>query len=238
MITVMILSLPFLLLWLLGGGGFARRAIYRIGQGWGYFVIFCAGVRMTVEGRERIPTKEGVCLVSNHNSILDIVLILAAAGRPVGFLAKKELVWIPIMNVWILMLGGGYIDRGSPRKAMKTIEAGVKRLKKGSGILVFAEGTRSRGRGLLPFKPGSLKLATKAGVKIVPVAITGSYEVFEKTYRLHPGPVSVCFGEPIDPETLPQEDRRQNLAIRVRNEVSLMLERERPLKPPIDGLSL
>ena len=196
------------------------RCIYKIAQGWAWTFIRLSGCPLTVIGREHIVAEGGVCFVSNHESIFDIVLILALAGRPVAFIAKQELAWIPLLNMWILLLGGQFIDRRHTRKSIKravrTIEAGIRRIRSGGGMIIFPEGTRSRGRGLLPFKPGALKLATQAGAPINPLSITGSYEVFEKTGRVRSVPVRVVFGPPIHTADIPLEDRRKHLPDQVR----------------------
>jgi len=67
-------------------------------------MIRLVGCKMTVLGRENVPKSGGVCFVSNHASIADILLLLAYAGRPFGFVAKKELMAIPLLNVWISKL--------------------------------------------------------------------------------------------------------------------------------------
>ncbi|MDR2740214.1 MAG: 1-acyl-sn-glycerol-3-phosphate acyltransferase [Treponema sp.] len=191
--------------------GFKRsmdHLIYKLAQVWALIILSVSGCKLTVTGREHIPRTGGFCLVANHNSIFDIVLLLATVGRPFGFIAKKELMVVPLINFWILLLRGLFIDRKNIRKAIGTINEGIRRIKAGAGMLIFPEGTRGKGKGMLPFKPGSLKLATKAGALMVPLAITGSYDVFEKTYRFHPGPVSVNFAPPMAAADIPVEDKR------------------------------
>jgi 1-acyl-sn-glycerol-3-phosphate acyltransferase len=122
--------------------------IYRIAQVWSLLLIKMIGCDLTVSGRENIPRSGGVCFVSNHVGIFDIALLLAYCGRPIGFVAKKELMLIPLFNVWITLIGGLYIDRGNLRKAHRTIEKGVARIKAGGGMIIFPEGHRSRDRGL------------------------------------------------------------------------------------------
>jgi 1-acyl-sn-glycerol-3-phosphate acyltransferase len=117
--------------------------------------------------------------------------------------------------MWISLLGGLFIDRKNIRRAVKTINTGIARIKAGGAMIIFPEGRRSRGQGLLPFRPGALKLATQAEAPIVPVAIAGSYDVFERHYRLQSGPVGVHFGKPIDAAALPPADRKINLADQV-----------------------
>ncbi|MDR2149688.1 MAG: 1-acyl-sn-glycerol-3-phosphate acyltransferase [Spirochaetaceae bacterium] len=207
--------------------------IYKIAQIWAHLIIKCTGCPITIKGAEHIPRTEPVCFISNHDSIFDSVLLLAYAGRPVGFIAKKELMLIPFIDLWILLLGGLFIDRTNSRKALKTIARGVKRITEGSAMIIFPEGTRSRGRGLLPFRPGSLRLATQSQALIVPVAISGSYEVFEKTGFVQARPVSVQFGSVIATASLPPTERRQVLADQLQGIIAALLRTaaENPLSP-------
>jgi 1-acyl-sn-glycerol-3-phosphate acyltransferase len=190
--------------------------VYKIAQTWARIVIAITGCTLSVEGREHIPPKGGVCFVSNHGSIFDIILALAYIGRPFGFIAKKELLLIPFIDIWISLLGGLFIDRKHPRKALKTISRGARRLKSGGGVLIFPEGHRSRNEGLLPFHPGSFKLATQAVVPIVPMAISGSYDVFERYGRITACPVRLVFCAPVNTAEIPPEERKQFLAGKVR----------------------
>ena len=204
-----------MLLYLLGLRKSMSHIIYRLAQSWALSIIKITGAKITVSGTENIQRKGGVCFVSNHCGYFDIVLFLAYSGRPFGFVAKKELAMIPFLNFWIYILGGLFLDRGNVRKAIRTMSKGAKRIKKGSAMVIFPEGSRSRGRGLLPFHLGSLKLATMAEAPIVPVAIEGSYDVFEKTYRVVSAPVKITFLPPIDTANLPREERKRILADRI-----------------------
>jgi 1-acyl-sn-glycerol-3-phosphate acyltransferase len=195
-----------------------------IGQIWARILIGLVGCKLTVRGRENIPRKSGICFVSNHASIFDIVLLLGYAGRPIGFIAKQELLFIPVLNIWISILGGLFIDRANPRKALKTINKGVARIKSGVAMLIFPEGHRSRGQGLLPFHPGSLKLATLSEAIIVPVAIVGTYDVFEKNYRANPGPVQITFCKPITTTDIPATDRKLVLSDQIYGVIKAALE--------------
>jgi 1-acyl-sn-glycerol-3-phosphate acyltransferase len=188
------------------------HVMYRVAQFWGLVSIRIVGCKIKVSGRENIPHEGSVCFVSNHGSIFDILLVLAYIGRPFGFIAKKELSYIPFLNMWISLLGGFFIDRGNPRKALKAIENGIVRIKTGKAMIIFPEGHRSRGQGLLPFHPGSLKLATRANAPIVPIAISGSYDVFERNYRVQSVPVSVTFCKPVNTADLGGADRKQILS--------------------------
>ena len=219
-IVVSLIGLPINFICLLVLRKFRPYMNYRVAQAWSLLLIKMTGCKMTVTGRENIPKKEGLCFVSNHGSIFDIVLILAYSGRPVGFIAKKELQYIPFINLWIPVLGGLYIDRKNLRRSLQTINKGVSRIKSGGTMVIFPEGHRSRGQGLLPFHSGALKLATNALAPIIPIAITGTYDVFEKNYRVCPGPVTVTFCEPIYTADIPSADRKHLLSEQVYQVIS------------------
>jgi 1-acyl-sn-glycerol-3-phosphate acyltransferase len=191
--------------------------MYKLAQGWANLTIFLSGCPLNVQGQENIPKTKGVCIVSNHVGLFDIILALATIGRPFGFIAKKELMFAPFINLWVWLLGGLFIDRKNLKKAHRTIEEGVKRIKQGSGMIIFPEGTRSRGRGLQPFRSGSFKLATQAEATIVPMTISGSYEVFERTGLVQKVPIDVIFGEVIRTADIPPEERKQVLSDKVHN---------------------
>jgi 1-acyl-sn-glycerol-3-phosphate acyltransferase len=219
LILVMLLLFPLgvlaIIFYFLGLRKPMAIVLCRIAQAWGRSLVILTGCDVTVKGWDNIPKKGGVCFVSNHCGYFDIVLLLAYCSRPFGFVAKKELLLVPFINIWIYMLGGLFIDRGNPRKALRTINKGVQRIKAGGGMIIFPEGTRSKGKGLLPFHPGALKLATMAEAVIVPIAIEGSYEALEKNNRVVSGPVKVAFLKPIDTSSLPLEDRKLALCDRV-----------------------
>ena len=215
-VFTMIILVPFglitVLFSLLGFRKHMSVFMYRIAQGWALLLIAIIGCKLTVSGRENIPRKGSVCFVSNHGSIADILMILAHAGRPIGFIAKKELLKIPFLNMWIFVLGGHFIDRGNPRKALKTINAGVERIKAGISMIIFPEGHRSRNQGLLPFRPGALRLATQSEAIIVPIALAGTYDIFEKNSRAYAGHVKVTFCSPINTADIAVSDRKQVLS--------------------------
>ncbi|MCL2094094.1 MAG: 1-acyl-sn-glycerol-3-phosphate acyltransferase [Treponema sp.] len=196
---------------------------YRLAQTWARAMIFASGCPMDVQGRDQIPMEGGLCFISNHVGYFDIILALAYAGRPFGFVAKKELLYLPFFNIWISLLGGLFIDRKNVRKAIKTINRGIKKIQDGGAMLIFPEGTRSKGQGLLPFRSGAIKLATNSLAAIVPVAITGSYEVLERTGRIRPVPLRVVFCPPIITKDMNGEDRRHKLTDQVRLDIEKAL---------------
>jgi 1-acyl-sn-glycerol-3-phosphate acyltransferase len=190
------------------------------------FILFCTGFKITVSGTENIPLrgKTGLCFVCNHSGILDILLLFIAVGRPFGFIAKKEIVYVPFINLWLILLGGIFMDRTNPRKSLEAINRGAGKIKKGHSMAIFPEGTRSRGQGLLPFKTGSFHLATDSGADIIPVALTGSYEAFEKTSWVCPRPVYISFGKPIETSQTEGGRNRQYFSDLARAEIAELLK--------------
>jgi len=219
------LGLVFFIINIIGFKRLTNWVIYRLAQIWARMVVFLSGCPMTVTGREYIPNHGGICFVSNHVGAFDIILALAYIGRPFGFIAKKELLLLPGINLWIYLLGGLFIDRKNPRKALKTISLGIKRIKAGGSMLIFPEGTRSRGQEIGTFHPGALKLASSSNALIVPVAISGSYEVFEKNYRVNSVAASIQFLPPVNLETIPQQDRKILLAEKLHSEIEQALKK-------------
>jgi 1-acyl-sn-glycerol-3-phosphate acyltransferase len=207
----------------------SSELMYKIVKLASSLIVICAGCRLIVSGTENIPPrgKSGVCYVCNHSGIMDILLLFITAGRPIGFIAKKEIMFVPLINLWLILLGGIFIDRDNPRKSFATINHGTKKIKKGYSIAVFPEGTRSRGRGLLPFKSGSFRLATAAGADIVPVALTGSYEVFEKTGWVCSRDVYVSFGKVIKTGQTDSSDKRRLVSQEAHDEIARLLTRQR-----------
>lgn len=228
-VVAMIFLFPFgivaFLFYFIGLRRLMRQVVYRLAQLWALSIIKVAGVKVSVTGKENTPKKGGACFVSNHCGYFDIILLLAYCNRPFGFVAKKELLLIPFLNCWVYILGGLFIDRSNIRKAISTINKGVRRIKSGGGMLIFPEGHRSKGRGLLPFHPGSLKLATSSVAPIIPVAIEGSYEVFEKNYRVVSFPVKISFLPVIDTASLPPKERKLALSDRIFSVIKEELEK-------------
>ncbi|MDR0382472.1 MAG: 1-acyl-sn-glycerol-3-phosphate acyltransferase [Spirochaetaceae bacterium] len=193
---------------LIGFRAAASQAMFKIAKYASKLILFCAGCKIIVSGTENIPQKTregtGLCFVCNHSGIADILLMFIAVNRPFGFIAKKEILFVPFINLWLVLLGGLFIDRNNPRKSLATLKIGMQKIKDGLSIAIFPEGTRSRGRGILPFKSGSFQIALESGADIVPVALSGSYELFEKTRWVIPVPLSVSFGKAI--KTRPENE--------------------------------
>lgn len=167
------------------------------------------GSVVSVEGLELIP--EGpVVLISNHESDFDIPVLLGTIDKPFGFVSKIEVKKVPILSSWLDAINCILIDRKNHQQALNSMQNGVRLLKEGHSLVIFPEGRRSMGGPVQPFKVGGIRLAQDAGVPIVPIAITGTANVFEKNGRLiKPAQIKVTIGHPIDPKVHFHKDYKE-----------------------------
>ncbi len=174
------------------------RFLHNYGKFWGRFSLFLAGARVTVAGLDKIPEGEPVIFMGNHQSNFDILSLYAALPRHFSWIAKEELFRIPLFGYAMKRAGYLPLDRSDGRRALKTVESAAEKIRGGTSVVIFPEGTRTMDGKLLPFKRGGFLLAARAGVPIVPFTINGSARVNPaKRLEIHPGPISIRFGDPI-----------------------------------------
>ena len=169
-------------------------------------VRILSGIRLTVIGKENLAKDEGVLYVGNHCSYFDIVLSYCTFNSCTGYIAKKDLGQIPLLNVWMVLIGCLFLKRDNPRDGMRMVKKAAENIQKGNSMVIFPEGTRNKHEDetlVQEFHAGSFHIAQKAGCKLVPMAITGTADVFEKHLpKVRPGHVIIQYGEPIDTSTL------------------------------------
>ena len=172
--------------------------IHRLGRLWARIIIRTSGVKIEVQGYGHIPGGKPVIFACNHASQLDIPIVHEALPVQFRFVVKKELFKIPLFGFALHHAGYIPIDRSGGKAALRSVQEAAERLKKGTPIVIFPEGTRSPDGRLMPFKVGGILIAIKAGCPIVPVAISGSHNVLPKgNIRVHPGRIKVTFGLPV-----------------------------------------
>lgn len=202
--------LLMLLTWNTGVGSWMARKL------WAPFLLRISGSRVVVHGAENVDPRQPTIYVSNHQSTIDIPALFIALPVNLRFVAKSQLRWVPVLGWYMWAAGHVFIDRSRGRRAFEALEKAALQIKNGKSILVYPEGTRSPDGRIFPFKRGSFALALRAGVRLCPVTIEGSYKVMPKnSWRITPGDIHVKIGPPIDPK--PFGDDRDKLMEKVRD---------------------
>ena len=226
----LILSIPLLLIeWVIGK--FSPRAkdisSLRIVQGVFRLCLFFTGIKLTVIGVENVPRDQAVLYIGNHRSFFDILVTYTRCHDITGYVAKKELLKIPLLNFWMMYLHCLFLDRHDIKEGLKTILKGIAEIKNGVSICIFPEGTRSESESevdMLPFHDGSFKLATKTNCPIVPMAITNTAEIFEAHFpKIKPCHVILEYGKPIIPSEL-AKDELKHIGAYTQNVIKEMLQ--------------
>jgi 1-acyl-sn-glycerol-3-phosphate acyltransferase len=186
-----------------------KQAILEATTTWGKKLAALFGATITVYGKENLPKKGPVLYISNHQAAADIVVLCAALDSiQFSFITKAELAKVPLYGKWIDRVRAIFLMREDPRSSLQSIKNGIEYLEMGFSLLVFPEGTRSRGIKMGEFKPGAFKLATKPGVPIVPVTINGTYRTYEDTGIMTGAPVQVMLHPAIATKGLTRDQER------------------------------
>ena len=180
----------------------------KIAKLWARMLLFIGGVRLKVEGLEHLDPHQTYIFAANHQSQFDIFALHAAVPVCFSWLAKEELFRLPLLGA--AMTGAGYIpiNRTDRRAAFASIDKAAAKVREGTSIVIFPEGTRSLDGKVKAFKKGGFFLAIKSRQPVVPVSISGSFRVLAKgTFRVHRGNIRVHFSPPIPTDTLSSADK-------------------------------
>lgn len=170
---------------------------------WSRMILWTSGVRITVTGLSNIKPGVPCVFCVNHQSHMDIPIVLVALPVQFRFLAKKQLFGIPFLGWHLRRSGQISIDRENPRAALKSMRAASAQVQKGTPVVIFPEGGTSVDGVMHPFKGGGFVLATHSMIDVVPVTIRGSRHVLvPKTWHVRSGNVEVIIGPPISSRDL------------------------------------
>ena len=212
-VVFLILSIPLLIAeWIIGKFSPSAKDIssLRIIQAVFKGVLWISGVKVTVIGEENVPKDAPVLYIGNHRSFFDVVLTYVRVPRPTGYIAKKEMLKWPLLNIWMKDLHCLFLDRQDIKAGLKTILQAIEKAKNGISICIFPEGTRNKTQDtFLPFHEGSFKIAEKANVPIIPMTIVNSAAVFEDHFpKIKKATIVIEYGKPIYPKELDKETRK------------------------------
>jgi len=181
----------------------------KVARAWARSLLSIAGVKVTVEGAEKLVPGESYVFVSNHVSYMDTPVVLGHIPANFRFMAKSGLFKVPFIGGHLSKAGHISVPLDDPRASVKVLSSAGKMLKeRGLSVLVFPEGGRSETGDMQPFKEGAAYLAIKGGTPVVPVAIIGIRAVLPMhSGHVRPGKVTLRIGDPIPTANLTVKDR-------------------------------
>ena len=187
-------------------------------RAWSRLILWTTGVRVRVEGLERLDPARSYVFAANHQSIYDIPIVFASLPFQLRIIAKASLGRIPFMGWHLQRTGHVLVDRS--KAGAGTVKKMARLVAKGHSLIVFPEGTRSADGAVAPFKGGSFVIALEAGLPIVPISIVGSRHVMRKSeLMVRPATVSLVVHDPIETSGQARNAAR-NVAASVREVVA------------------
>ncbi len=197
-----------------------RRYSYttKVAKMWGKNMVWASGSKIEVvydnseEDIEKIKdNKEAVILISNHQSNIDIPVLLGYFPLTFSFIAKKEMKKWPLIGRWMRSFDCIFLDRKNARQGMKDMKQAMSKIKNGHSYVIFPEGSRTPDGEIKEFKKGSFKLATDTNTKIIPVSLIGTYNIQNrKSLKIKSNKnVKVIIGKPVEISLLSNEEKKQ-----------------------------
>ncbi len=179
---------------------------YYVTGRWNVFVIWLArvlcGIRYQVKGAENMPDAP-VIVLSKHQSAWETIFLLPNMRRPLVFVFKKEILYIPFFGWGMALLRMIPIDRSKGRDAFASVvEQGKKRLANGQWIIMFPEGTRIAVGQQGNYKGGGARLAIETQTPVIPIALNSGECWPKNSFIKKPGLITVSIGQPISPQGL------------------------------------
>jgi 1-acyl-sn-glycerol-3-phosphate acyltransferase len=208
---------------------FERRGYFAhwCARTWSRLILGTTGVQVEVVGLERLEPGRTYMFVSNHQSIYDIPILFWSLPYQLRIIAKESLGRFPFLGWHLRRTGHMLVDRSRPDRA-KIFGWASRLTSQGLSLIVFPEGTRSRGGRVARFKGGSFYLALEAGLPVVPLSVIGSRHVMLKgRLATCPGRVSLIVHEPIPTRGMQEADPRA-FAERVRQILAPAAESDVP----------
>ena len=198
---------------------------YYPGRVWGRVMCAIALTRVKIKGNENIDPEKSYIFVANHQSMFDIFLIYGYLNAKFKWIMKMELRRTPLLGKACESMGHIFVDRSSPMRAQKSLEAAKSRLLQGNNsIFLFPEGTRSANGKIGRFKRGAFTIARDLHLPIIPVTISGAYNVLPKNgWYITPGTITMTIHQPIDTTNL-NDDNLNETIDQVKNTVESALK--------------
>ncbi|RQH10052.1 lysophospholipid acyltransferase family protein [Paraburkholderia dinghuensis] len=190
--TACIVAFPFL----------SANRRYWMAVGWCRTTLFVArwltGIRYRIEGMENLPDGAAVVL-AKHQSAWETIALPALMPRPMCYVFKRELLYVPFFGWTLGMLKMVHINRKEGKLAFNSVtRQGKLRMAEGAWIIMFPEGTRTQVGKQGKYKTGGARLAVETGAQVIPVAHNAGHVWPRNSFIKYPGIVTVSIGKPID----------------------------------------
>ena len=174
---------------------------------WARGCLLLSGIQVKINGSHNLPDSRSAVYIANHQSHFDILAMYACLPIQFRWMAKKELFSIPLFGLAMRRCGYISIDRSNRRNAMQSMIAAAQRIKDGTSVIVFPEGTRTTDGKLLPFKKGGFLIALKAQAPLVPVAIIGGFSLLPRgSLLVRPGQIEMTVLPPVETANLSNKE--------------------------------
>ncbi len=189
----------------------SQALLKKHGQLWVRRLFKHVGIRIHMEGTENLPKNgEPVLFVSNHQSYVDIPVFMYDLGRPHPLMAKSGLKKVPFLAQWMKALDCVFVERDDIRAAAAALKEGEHILKSGKSLIVCPEGTRSKSSDVAEFKAGSVRMALRTGVPIIPLALEGTAATLEANqFHLRGGDIHLKILPMVHTEDLSREEQKE-----------------------------
>ena len=177
----------------------SERFVQVAGIVWARFNSFITPMFVSVVGKENIDPSRSYVVVGNHQSQYDIFVVYGWLPIDFRWVMKIELRKVPIIGYYCFKAGHIFIDRSNSKAAIDTINAAKSRIKDGTSVFFFPEGTRSGTGRLIEFKKGAFKFAIDMGLPVLPVTIIGTRDILpDRSVDLVPGNAALVIHKPIE----------------------------------------
>ncbi|HET9215444.1 MAG TPA: lysophospholipid acyltransferase family protein [Terriglobia bacterium] len=222
-ITTAVMGTLSLLSSLFDSSGTAQHACARW---WARMVLAICRVRLTVSGHVEFRENTPCVFFANHQSHIDIPVVLAALPIPFRFAAKKELFRIPFLGWHLRRSGHIAVDRQNPHASVKSFRGATRKLSSGTSLVFFPEGATSLDGRIKSFKSGGFVLARQSQADVVALTIRGTRAVLKpRTYHVKGGPVEVTFGHPVSSTGYPLRE----LVTVIHEDITTVFENDKTL---------
>ncbi len=172
---------------------------FSLSKVWAWMMLIVTRTRVKIKNKEKIEKGRSYIIISNHQSLFDIPVLVTRLGIQFRWVIKNELRKIPLFGYALFASRNVFIDRSNSKKAIESIHKGLSRLPSGAGVMFFAEGSRSSDGRIKEFKKGGFIMAIEKEFPILPVTINGTRKILPKgTNVFQSGKVEMVIGDPIN----------------------------------------